>query len=231
LFGAGIAAAPGASAVDDLARPDAVVTHGPSCRPGGVEIQVTAGSVPYAVVLATTRHPEGEDAATLAPGQGVVLHTGDVEPGETIDSRLEYAAQDGSGVTYVDELEPYSFTRPSAEDCAAIAAPTGAGTPSSGSVPAPAVGPGSSAEGADHPAPAAGAAAVAGGTDDGSDLAVAPAAADRPVAVTAQPPTWPALVAGVALLGSFCGVAVAGLRRRAAGRGASSPGSAGPGSA
>ena len=55
--------------------------------------------------LATTRTPSGEDEASLQPGQTVVLHTGDVAYGETIDGRLEFAAQDGSGVTYVDELD------------------------------------------------------------------------------------------------------------------------------
>jgi len=76
------------------------------------------------VRLATTRTPSGEDEAVLQPGQTVVLHSSDVAYGETIDGRLEYAAMDGSGVTFVDELEEYSFTRPSKEDCDAIAAPS-----------------------------------------------------------------------------------------------------------
>jgi hypothetical protein len=185
LVGAGAATAPSAFAVDDLTRPDASVTHGPSCRPGGVEIQVIAGSVPYSVVLATTRHPEGEDSALLAAGETVLLHTADVAWGETIDSRLEYTAEDGSGVSYVDELDAYSFTRPSEEDCAALSAPAGL--------------------------------AVPGELPPAGSLAVTPAAADRPVPVPAAPaPTWPALAAGAALLASFCGVAVEGLRRRQA---------------
>jgi hypothetical protein len=123
------------------------------------------------VRLATTRTPSGEDEAVLRPGQTVVLHSDDVANGETIDGRLEFTAMDGSGVTYVDELEEYSFTRPSKEDCDAIAEPsstqpasttvsgssapttaaatteapvTGSGTPTQGGI-APTVGGGSSA--------------------------------------------------------------------------------------
>src|SRR4051794_29692741 len=134
LFGVALAAAAPAAAAQDPTRPDAQVTHGPSCRPGGLVVEVVAGTSPYFVRLATTRTPSGEDEATLQPGQTVVLHSADVAYGETIDGRLEFAAQDGSGVTYVDELEEYSFTRPSQEDCDAIAdpSPTESGTPSSG---------------------------------------------------------------------------------------------------
>lgn len=124
LVALGIAGAGPVLAVDDPSRPDARVTHGPSCRPGGVAVEVTAGTVDYEVVLATTRQPAGEDRARLAPGQTVELRTGDVAWGETIDSRLEFTALDGSGVTYVDELEGFVFTRPAEEDCAAIAPPT-----------------------------------------------------------------------------------------------------------
>jgi hypothetical protein len=123
LFTAGLATAAPAFAIDDPTRPDARVTHGPSCRPGGLVVEVQAGSTPYSVRLATTRQPAGEDEASLAAGQTVVLESGDVAWGETIDGRLEYTAQDGSGATFVDELENYSFTRPTQEDCAAITAP------------------------------------------------------------------------------------------------------------
>ncbi len=111
----------------------------------------------------------------------MVLRSGDVAWGETIDGRLEFTAADGSGTAYTDELEEYSFTRPTSGDCAAVARPTDpdpappttgtpsgspAGTPGSGgytgaappsgsasSAPAPAAEPRSS----DHPAPAEGA--------------------------------------------------------------------------
>jgi hypothetical protein len=123
LFAAAIATAAPAAAIDDPSRPDARVTHGPSCRPGGMVVEVRAGTTAYSVRLATTRRPAGEDEAVLAAGGTAVLRSDDVAWGETIDGRLEYAAQDGSGITYVDELEHYSFTRPSQEDCAAITAP------------------------------------------------------------------------------------------------------------
>jgi hypothetical protein len=129
----GATAAP-ALAVDDPTRPDAQVTHGPSCRPGGLVVEVVAGTVPYSVRLATTRTPAGEDEALLAPGETVVLRSGDVAWGETIDGRLEFAAADGSGTTYVDELEEYSFTRPTFEDCEAVTAPLPS-APSSPPVP------------------------------------------------------------------------------------------------
>jgi hypothetical protein len=123
LFAAAVAAAVPAAAVDDPAHPDAHVTHGPSCRPGGLVVEVQAGTVPYFVRLSTTRQPGGEAEAELAAGQSAVLRTGNVAWGETIDGRLEYTARDGSGDTYVDELENYSFTRPTKEDCDAITAP------------------------------------------------------------------------------------------------------------
>lgn len=124
----GVAAAGPALAVDDPTRPDARVTHGPSCRPGGVAVEVVGGTVPYDVVLATTRRPAGEDRAQVGPGETVELRTGDVAWGERIDSRLEFTALDGSGVRYVDELVGFEFTRPAEEDCAAIAPPTAEAT-------------------------------------------------------------------------------------------------------
>lgn len=138
LLGAAVVAAAPAAAIDDASRPDAQVTHGPSCRPGGLVVEVVAGTVPYSVRLATTRTPAGEDEAQLAPGQTVVLRTGDVAWGETIDGRLEFTAEDGSGSVFADELEEYSFTRPTREDCEAVAQPTNPHpAPPSSSAPAP----------------------------------------------------------------------------------------------
>jgi hypothetical protein len=124
VLGAALATAPPAAAIDDPTRPDARVTHGPSCRPGGLVVEVTAGTAPYDVRLATTRTPGGEDGAALQPGETVILRSGDVAWGETIDGRLEYTARDGSGAAYTDELDEYSFTRPTSEDCAAVVRPT-----------------------------------------------------------------------------------------------------------
>jgi hypothetical protein len=178
LLGAALATAAPAAAADDPSRPDARVTHGPSCHPGGLVVEVVAGTSPYVVRLATTRTPSGEDEATLGPGQTVELHTGDVANGETIDGRLEFAAQDGSGVTYVDELLEYSFTRPSKEDCDAIADPSPAApttapatpvasTTSVGAAVPTSSGPTTAAPGGDSRTPTSGAAAPtagAGGT-------------------------------------------------------------------
>lgn len=128
VLAAGVAAAGPAAAVDDPARPDARVTHGPSCRPGGVVVEVVAGTEAYAVTLATTRAPAGEDSVVIRPGETAVLSTDDVAWGETIDGYLEYTALDGSGGSHVDDLEGYTFTRPAEEDCAAIIAPAAPAT-------------------------------------------------------------------------------------------------------
>jgi hypothetical protein len=190
---AGVALAPSAAAVDDPGRPDYTVVSGPSCHPGGVEIRVVAGTVPYSVVLATTRRPDGEDTADLQPGQTVLLHTGDVAWGETIDSRLVFTARDGSGDTFSDELVDYSFTRPAQEDCAAIA-PSLAGAPAT--VPEGSAAPGETAP----PAP---------------DLQVEVAAASQPVAPVDRAPDWALITAGVSLLGAAGGlVLVVGSRAR-----------------
>ena len=175
LFGAALATAAPAAAIDDPTRPDGRVTHGPSCRPGGLVVEVVAGTAPYTVRLATTRTPSGEDEASLQPGETVVLRTGDVAYGETIDGRLEYAAQDGTGVTFVDDLEEYSFTRPTREDCDSIAdpsspasedpaAPSSTATPptSGGVAPSASAPPTSSASG--PPAPGGAAPDEAGGS-------------------------------------------------------------------
>jgi hypothetical protein len=128
LLLSGVALASPAGAVDDPTKPDARVTNGPSCHAGGVVVEVIGGTVGYDVTLATTRTPGGEDAAEVGAGETVVLRTGGVAWGETIDGRLEFTALDGSGTSFVDELDGYTFTRPAEEDCAAIAAPTAAAT-------------------------------------------------------------------------------------------------------
>lgn len=196
LLCAGIGLAGPAAAVDDDTRPHARVTHGPSCRPGGVLVEVTGGTVGYAVTLATTRRPAGEEAAEVAPGAVVVLSTGPVEWGETIDPFLEYRALDGSGPGYVDELPGYSFTRPAAEDCAAIAPPTGAAV-----VPAPGSAP-----------PVPGLPDPDGAVPAGSPAVAVSAQEVAAVADSGVP--WPLLAAGGALVATGTGlVVVAGNRR------------------
>lgn len=175
FLGAALATAAPAAAIDDPTRPDGRVTHGPSCRPGGLVVEVMAGTAPYAVRLATTRNPAGEDEAVLQPGETVILRSDDVAYGETIDGRLEYTAGDGSGTAFIDELEEYSFTRPTRADCDAVAAPTTpepeppttspSGTPSGSAGPGQAPAPGTavptsteepSSSGSAAPAPADG---------------------------------------------------------------------------
>jgi len=151
LLAAALAMASPAAAVDDPTRPGAEVTRGPSCRPGGIVVQVLAGAVAYTVRLSTSRRPAGEDEVSLAPEAVGTLQTADVAPGETIDPRLEFTSQDGSGTTYVDELEDYTLTRPTTEDCEAAlnqpspasAEPSATAEPTSSSAaqtPAPAPG-------------------------------------------------------------------------------------------
>ncbi|MCZ2858433.1 hypothetical protein [Blastococcus sp. VKM Ac-2987] len=123
LLGAAVSGAAPALAIDDPTRPDVRVTHGPSCRPGGIVVEVVAGTAPYDVRLTTTRRPAGEDEATLAAQGSVVLRTGDVAPGETIDPRVEFTARDGSGFAYADELADYTLTRPTVADCEAALSP------------------------------------------------------------------------------------------------------------
>ncbi|SDN54326.1 hypothetical protein [Geodermatophilus sp. DSM 45219] len=212
LVVAGVALAGPAAAVDHAARPDVRVTHGPSCRPGGVVVEVAGGTVGHAVTLATTRAPGGEDTAEVAPGAVVVLATGEVDWGETIDPFLEIRALDGSGAAWVDELPGYSFTRPAEEDCAAIAPPTGAAAvPPMGEVVPGLPGPDGS---------------VPAGTTPGSppvDVSTRVVAA-----VDDAGPGWPLLAGGGALVATGAGLAVVAGARRAGSRprGSSSPGSA-----
>jgi len=128
LLAGSVAVAGPAAAAQDPSAPQVTVLRGPSCDPGGIQLEVTAGDVGYAVRLATTRDPDGEDEATVGPGEHAVLTSDDVAWGETIDPRLEYTALDGSGRTFVDELDDWTMTRPSHGDCAAIAAPSSEST-------------------------------------------------------------------------------------------------------
>ena len=181
-----LGAAP-AAAVEDPSRPDGHVTHGPSCRPGGLVVEVVAGTSPYFVRLATTRQPTGEDEATIQPGATVTLRTDDVAWGETIDGRLEYAARDGSGVTFVDELDTYSFTRPTQEDCEAVMAPSD-GAAVLAAPPTAAVG--SSAPPSQDLGPSAAgspSASDAGAGESGPSVSAAAAGADRTVPSPGRP--------------------------------------------
>jgi hypothetical protein len=197
LLCAGTALAGPAAAVDDDARPDARVTHGPSCRPGGVAVEVTGGTVGHAVTLGTSRRPAGEQSAEVAPGAVVVLSTGPVDWGETIDPFLQYTALDGSGAGWVDELTGYDFTRPAAEDCAAISPPAGAAVvPQHGeAVPMP----------------------VPGLPDPSSTAPAVPVSTQEAAAVPGGV-QWPVLAAGGALVAASTGLVVVAGSRRPGGR-------------
>ncbi len=225
FFIAGLLAAGPAAAVDDGTRPQARVTNGPSCAPGGVVVQVVAGSVPYHVVLATTRKPGGEDSADLRPGQTAALRTGNVDYGETIDSRLEYTALDGSGASYVDELTAFTFTRPAYADCAAITSPAAGVVPSMGALPpldpdAPPPGdaPPSAGDAAPAvPATSGGAAAPASGAAGGQPMPVQVRTAAETAVAAAEVSPWPPVISALALLvagGALVAALVTGRNRR-----------------
>lgn len=124
LVGGALATAGPAAAAEDTSHPVVRVVKGPSCSPGGMVFDVVARTTPYSVRLATTRNPAGEDSGTVQPGATLRLRGADVAYGETVDSRLEYTALDGSGTSYVDELDDWTMTRPSKADCDAVAAPS-----------------------------------------------------------------------------------------------------------
>ncbi|MDT0277403.1 hypothetical protein [Blastococcus goldschmidtiae] len=179
---AGVLAAPPAAAIDDVTHPDARVTHAPSCRPGGLVVEVVAGTLPYAVRLVTTRAPGAEAEARLRPGEAVVLRTGGVAPGETIDARLEYAAGDGSGTRFADELADHTYTRPTLEECSAATAPQ----PSGPHVPGPApTTPGAPSPTPPRPAPSA---PSPSGTPSPSERPSTPPPSPRPPAPSAVQP-------------------------------------------
>jgi hypothetical protein len=217
-----LAAAP-AAAIDDASQPHARVTHGPSCRPGGVVVEVTGGTVPFAVTLATTRAPDGEDSTEVRPGETVVLRTGEVGWGETIDPWVEYATLEGPAEHSVDDLEGYTFTRPAEADCAAITAPAAPASvpfePPAADVEPPVadqeavpIAPGDAQPGAvpaDARVPGADGKAVTPASDGAA--ARTPSAVDvvadaAPVALARSAPVLPLFAAAVAL-----GAAIAGL--------------------
>ncbi|MCZ2829892.1 hypothetical protein O2W14_13705 [Modestobacter sp. VKM Ac-2986] len=133
LGAGGVALATPAAAMEDPRRPTATVTHGPSCGPGVVRTLVTNGTQPHRVALVFDGSAE-QDSAVLAAGQQVELVSAPIAWGVTVDVSVAVSAGDGTPEAPV-ELETY--TRPSAEDCAAVAAP-----PSSTAPPATATRPG-----------------------------------------------------------------------------------------
>ena len=119
LLVGGVALATPAAAIEDPRRPSAKVTHGPSCGPAVVRTLVTNGAEPHRVALVFDDGVE-QDAADLAPGEQVELVSSDVDWGVTVDVSVTVADADG---TAEDPLELDTYTRPSAEDCAAVTSP------------------------------------------------------------------------------------------------------------
>ncbi|HEV7870815.1 MAG TPA: hypothetical protein VGO95_06120 [Modestobacter sp.] len=116
LLAGAVALAGPAAAIEDPRRPTAEVTHGPSCGPGVIRVAVTNGTQPHRVALVFDGAQE-EDSAVLANGEQAELVSSDIDWGETVDVAVTVAAADG---TAEEPLQFGTYTRPSAEDCAAV---------------------------------------------------------------------------------------------------------------
>ncbi|MCZ2817397.1 hypothetical protein [Modestobacter sp. VKM Ac-2984] len=128
---AGVAAAGPAAALEDPRRPTASVTHGPSCGPAVVRVQVTNGTEPHRVALVFDG-VEQQDVADLDPGEQVELTSEDVDWGVTVEVSVTVADPDG---TVEQPLHFQTYTRPSEEDCAAVMPPPTPVTPTPTSDP------------------------------------------------------------------------------------------------
>jgi hypothetical protein len=144
LLTTAVALAGPAAAIEDPRRPTAEVTHGPSCGPAVVRVAVTNGTAGHRVALVFDGDQE-QATAVLAGGEQAELASEDVDWGQTVDVSVTVT---GAGGAAEDPIEFGSYTRPSAEDCAAVtpmtpetgpestaAAPPA--TTSSGTTPAP----------------------------------------------------------------------------------------------
>jgi hypothetical protein len=114
-----------AAAIEDSRRPTAEVTHGPSCGPGVIRVAVTNGTEPHRVALVFDGEQE-QDSAVLAEREQAELVSSDIDWGETVDVSVTVA--DAAG-TEGEPLQFGTYTRPSAEDCAAVTAPEATADP------------------------------------------------------------------------------------------------------
>ena len=112
----GLALAGPAAAIEDPRRPVATVTHGPSCGPGAVRVQVTNGTEAHRVALVLDGGPEQQDA-TLGPGQEADLGSADVAWGATVTVAVTVRKADGAAES---PLDLGTYTRPSWADCDAL---------------------------------------------------------------------------------------------------------------
>jgi len=127
LLLAGTALATPAAALEDPRRPVAEVTHGPSCGPGVVRVQVTNGNQANRVALVFDGTVV-QDVAELDPAGLAELTSGDVGWGTTVHVTVTVA---GAGGAAQLPLDFGTYTRPSKADCDALVPapePTGAST-------------------------------------------------------------------------------------------------------
>ncbi|GAB3354388.1 hypothetical protein [Modestobacter lapidis] len=147
LLLAGVALAGPAAAIEDPRRPVAEVTHGPSCGPGVVRVQVANGNQPHRVALVFDGTVV-QDVADLEPGDRVELGSADVGWGSTV--HVAVTVTDAAGEAQLP-LDFGTYTRPSKADCDALVprpgpvgplpdavAPASPGSPPAGGAKAPA---------------------------------------------------------------------------------------------
>jgi hypothetical protein len=114
-----------AAAIEDPRRPTAEVTSGPSCGPAVVRVAVTNGTEAHTLVLVVD-DAGAQGSADLGPGETAELTSGDVDWGQTVEVAVAVTDLDG---TAEESLRLGTYTRPSAEDCAAVTAPEATADP------------------------------------------------------------------------------------------------------
>ncbi|WP_131802018.1 hypothetical protein [Klenkia taihuensis] len=113
-----------ASAVVDPARPTARLLHGPNCSDGFVRVEVTNGSAEHTVALTYDGVDTGTPA-TLAVGERTVLEGAELDWGTRAEVGVAVTGVDGPE----EPLDLGDWTRPTEEDCDAVAGPTGTTSP------------------------------------------------------------------------------------------------------
>jgi hypothetical protein len=132
LLTGAVALAGPAAAIEDPRRPAAEVTHGPSCGPSVIRVAVTNGTEAHRVALVLDGTDE-QQAAELGDGEQAELVSEDIDWGRTVDVSVTVTDADG---TAEESIEFGTYTRPTAEDCAAVTPTTPASSPEP-STPAP----------------------------------------------------------------------------------------------
>jgi hypothetical protein len=131
LLTGAVAVAGPAAAIEDPRRPSAEVTHGPSCGPAVIRVAVTNGTKAHRVALVFDGIDE-QDAAGLAAAERAELTSADIDWGQTVDVSVTVTDADGA---VEDPIEFGTYTRPSAEDCAALIPPSAAESSSGTTTP------------------------------------------------------------------------------------------------